>query len=45
MGFGGVVFFSTGGYLADLNWRSPFLIYLFAHWSQVQYANVFDTNR
>ena len=30
MGFGGVIFLSTGGYLADLNWRSPFLIYLFA---------------
>lgn len=30
MGFGGVIFLSVGGYLADLNWRSPFLIYLFA---------------
>ena len=30
MGFGGVIFLSTGGYLADRNWRLPFLIYLFA---------------
>lgn len=30
MGFGGVVFLSLGGFLADLNWRFPFLIYLFA---------------
>jgi MFS family permease len=30
MGFGGVVFLSAGGFLADLNWRLPFLIYLFA---------------
>ena len=30
MGFGGVVFLSVGGYLADRNWRLPFLIYLFA---------------
>ena len=30
MGFGGVVFLSAGGYLADLDWRLPFLIYLFA---------------
>lgn len=30
MGFGGVIFLSTGGYLADQNWRLPFLIYLFA---------------
>lgn len=30
MGLGGVVFLSVGGLLADLNWRSPFLIYLFA---------------
>lgn len=30
MGFGGVTFLSLGGYLADRNWRFPFLIYLFA---------------
>jgi MFS family permease len=30
MGLGGVIFVSAGGYLADLNWRYPFLIYLFA---------------
>jgi MFS family permease len=30
MGFGGVAFLSLGGYLADQNWRSPFLIYLFS---------------
>lgn len=30
MGFGGVLFLSFGGFLADLNWRFPFLIYLFA---------------
>jgi MFS family permease len=30
MGFGGVLFLSLGGYLADQNWRSPFLIYLFS---------------
>ena len=30
MGFGGVIFLSAGGYLADINWRFPFLIYLFA---------------
>ncbi len=30
MGLGGVVFLSLGGFLADQNWRSPFLIYLFA---------------
>lgn len=30
MGFGGVLFLSGGGFLADLNWRLPFLIYLFA---------------
>jgi MFS family permease len=28
MGLGGVVFLSLGGFLADLSWRSPFLIYL-----------------
>ena len=30
MGFGGVLFLSGGGFVADLNWRLPFLIYLFA---------------
>jgi MFS family permease len=30
MGLGGVLFLSTGGFVADLNWRFPFLIYLFA---------------
>lgn len=29
-GFGGLVFLTAGGYLADLGWRYPFLIYLFA---------------
>jgi MFS family permease len=30
MGLGGMVFLTLGGYLADLNWRLPFLIYLLA---------------
>lgn len=30
MGFGGVLFLSTGGFIAELNWRFPFLIYLFS---------------
>ena len=30
MGLGGVVFLSMGGFVADLNWRYPFLIYLSA---------------
>ena len=30
MGFGGVLFLSGGGFISDLNWRYPFLIYLFA---------------
>lgn len=30
MGLGGVLFLSLGGFLADSNWRSPFLIYLTA---------------
>jgi MFS family permease len=30
MGFGGVVFLSLGGFLADLDWRRPFAIYLAA---------------
>ena len=30
MGLGGVLFLSIGGFVADLNWRFPFLIYLMA---------------
>lgn len=30
MGLGGVVFLTVGGFLADVNWRLPFLIYLVA---------------
>lgn len=30
MGFGGVIFLMLGGFLADLTWRLPFLIYLLA---------------
>ncbi|MBD1849213.1 MFS transporter [Leptolyngbya sp. FACHB-711] len=30
MGLGGMVFLTLGGYLADVNWRLPFLIYLLA---------------
>ncbi|MBE9140194.1 MFS transporter [Nodosilinea sp. LEGE 07088] len=30
MGLGGVLFLSLGGFLADGNWRSPFLIYALA---------------
>jgi MFS family permease len=30
MGLGGVLFLTSGGYVADLDWRFPFLIYLFA---------------
>ncbi len=30
MGFGGVIFLLAGGYLADVGWQYPFLIYLFA---------------
>lgn len=30
MGLGGVTFLSLGGFLADVNWRMPFLIYLLA---------------
>lgn len=30
MGFGGVLFLSFGGWLAEVNWHTPFLIYLFA---------------
>ena len=29
-GFGGLLFVSTGGFLADFGWRYPFLIYSFA---------------
>lgn len=29
-GFGGLLFLSMGGFLADLGWRYPFLIYYFA---------------
>lgn len=30
MGYGGVVFLTLGGFLADVSWRLPFLIYLVA---------------
>ena len=30
MGFGGVLFLSAGGFIADISWRFPFLIYLFS---------------
>ena len=30
MGLGGVLFLTLGGFLADVNWRFPFLIYLMA---------------
>ncbi len=30
MGYGGVIFLTLGGFLADINWRVPFLIYLSA---------------
>ncbi|MBE9169545.1 MFS transporter [Pleurocapsales cyanobacterium LEGE 06147] len=30
MGLGGVLFLTLGGFLADINWRLPFLIYLIA---------------
>lgn len=30
MGLGGVIFLSVGGFIADINWRFPFLIYLAA---------------
>lgn len=32
MGLGGVIFLSVGGFIADLNWRFPFLIY-FSAWA------------
>ena len=35
MGFGGVLFLSVGGFIADVSWRFPFLIYLFA-WLMIQ---------
>lgn len=30
MSFGGMIFVGTGGFLADISWRSPFLIYGFS---------------
>lgn len=30
MGFGGVLFLSVGGFIAEFSWRLPFLIYLFS---------------
>jgi len=30
MSFGGVIFLLSGGFLADVDWRTPFLIYLFS---------------
>lgn len=39
MGLGGVIFLSLGGFLADQNWRFPFLIYLFA-WLLVPLINL-----
>ena len=30
MGFGGVLFLLAGGFLADISWRYPFLLYLFS---------------
>jgi MFS family permease len=30
MSIGGVLFLLTGGFLADIDWRAPFLIYLFS---------------
>jgi MFS family permease len=30
MSFGGVLFLLAGGFLADIDWRTPFLIYLFS---------------
>ena len=30
IGFGGVVFVTAGGFLADIGWRFPFLVHLFA---------------
>ncbi|MBD1822929.1 MFS transporter [Cyanobacteria bacterium FACHB-DQ100] len=30
MGLGGVLFLTVGGFIADVNWRLPFLIYLFS---------------
>lgn len=30
MGYGGVIFLTLGGFLADISWRFPFLIYLTA---------------
>ncbi|MGL5877161.1 MAG: MFS transporter [Xenococcaceae cyanobacterium] len=46
MGFGGVLFLSAGGLVADLNWRNPFLIYLFA-WLllPLMVLNIYEPNR
>jgi len=30
IGFSGIIFLASGGFLADISWRSPFLIYLFS---------------
>ena len=30
MSLGGIIFISLGGVLADINWRTPFLLYLFS---------------
>ena len=30
MSLGGIVFITLGGFLADINWRAPFLLYLFS---------------
>lgn len=30
MSLGGIIFISLGGILADINWRTPFLLYLFS---------------
>ena len=46
MGLGGVVFLSVGGFIADLNWRFPFLIYLFAWVISVAIViNLYEPNR
>ena len=40
MGLGGVLFLSLGGFLADSNWRSPFLIYSMA-FALIPFAAIF----
>ncbi len=46
MGLGGVVFLSVGGFIADLNWRLPFLIYLSAWPIMLAIATtLFEPNR